>query len=182
MLRRRRTMPRRSHRALAAAAALCFALILGGCGSGRNGGYIDRNEPYEPDTPAPAPHEGVFVSEHGTMTFNGDGKTVLLDFDDDLAGRLGLPAGTQTASYVFRSGNLPPHGYVDIRYDAAMTFWLQVGEGDASVTAKIDVGRYEDGHFYTGVNCVTADRITFFVDKTADSGDWEPVDFQKLRK
>ncbi len=32
--------------------------------------------PYEPDTPAPPPHEGVFTSEHGTMTISGDGEAV----------------------------------------------------------------------------------------------------------
>ena len=137
------------------------------------------NIPYEPDTPAPAPHEGTFVSPHGTMEFNGDGETVLLDFDGDLAQRLGLPTGEQAASYAFRSGNLPPHGYVDIRYDAAMTFWLTVGEGDDAVTVMVNAGKYEDGHFYTGTNCITADRITLFVDRTDGDGDWEPVDFVK---
>ena len=156
--------------------ALLFAGLLlcaYGCGLRDNG-----NRPYEPDTPAPSPHDGVFVSDHGTMTFNGDGKTVLLDFDEDLAGRLGLPAGEQTAAYEFRSGDLPPHGYVPVRYDAAMTFWLTLGEGNGALTVKIEAGKYEDGHFYTGTNCIEADRITFFVDKSDGSGR-EPIDFRK---
>ena len=177
----RRKRPRCLWRAIVTA-ALCTGLVFGACGCSakpHGSGRTDMNYPYEPDTPAPAPHEGVFVSDHGTMTFNGDGVSVLLDFDEDLARRLGLPAGDQTAAYEFRSGNLPPHGYVDVRYDAAMTFWLTVGRGDAAVTVMIDVGQYKDGHFYTGTNCVTSDRITFFVEKTDGSGDWEPVDFLK---
>ena len=34
------------------------------------GSQLD-NYPYEPDTPAPDPHNGVFVSDHGKMIFNG---------------------------------------------------------------------------------------------------------------
>ena len=134
------------------------------------------NYPYEPDTPAPAPHDGTFASEHGTMTFNGDGRTVRIDFDEYLANGLGLPAGEQDATYEFTSGYLPPHGYVSIRYDAAMEFWLTVGEGDEAETVMVEVGKYEDGHFYSGTDCVTADRITFFVD-TEDGR--EAVDFLK---
>ena len=158
--------------------ALCAALAVFACGCG--GGRGDNgNMPYEPDTPAPPPHEGVFVSDCGTMTFRGDGEHVTINFDESLASRLGLPAGEQAATYEFRSGNLPPHGYVDVRYDVAMTFWLTVGEGDDAVTVMVDAGKYEDGHFYTGTNCITADRITLFVEKTPDSHDWEPIDFLK---
>ena len=97
----------------------------------------------------------------------------------DLAQRLGLPAGEQTASYEFRSGDLPPHGYVPVRYDAAMTFWLTVGPADGGTTVKIDIGTYEDGRFYTGTNCTTADRITFFVSGSDAGEDPEPIDFIK---
>ena len=161
------------------AAALCLVLALLVCACGTGGRGDGGNMPYEPDTPAPSPHIGLFVSEHGTMSFNGDGKTVTIDFDEDLAQRLGLPAGVQEAAYEFRSGNLPPHGYVPTRYDVAMTFFLTVGEGEDAVTAMTDVGQYADGHFYSGTNCTTADRITFFVDKADGTGDWEPVDFLK---
>ena len=137
----------------------------------------DFNYPYEPDTPAPAPHEGTFVSDYGTMTFNGDGESVTIDFNEDLAQRLGLPAGEQEATYVFLTGDLPPHGYIDIRYDVAMNFELTVGKGDDAVSVMVDIGQYEDGHFYTGTDCTTAERITFFVDDA--NGDWEPIDFLK---
>ena len=171
-----RKSPRRFLRILTLA-ALCAGLMLVTCGCG--GTRDNGNYPYEPDTPAPAPHEGTFVSEHGTMRFNGDGESVVIDFDEDLARCLGLPAGEQAASYAFCSGNLPPHGYVEIRYDVAMTLRLTVGEGDSAVSVLVDVGKYEDGHFYTGTNCTTADRITFFVDQPDGNGDRVPVDFLK---
>ena len=160
-----------------ALALLCVGLSAAACGCGH--GSIDKNAPYEPNTPAPAPHAGLFVSDHGTMTFSGDGETVELDFDEDLAQRLGLPAGEQTASYEFWSGDLPPHGYGPVRYDAAMTFWLTVGPADGGTTVKIDIGTYEDGRFYTGTNCTTADRITFFVSGTDAGEDPEPIEFRK---
>ena len=159
----------------AVSALLLTGLLLCACGCGRlpDGG----NRPYEPDTPEPSPHSGVFISEHGSMTFNGDGKTVRLDFDEDLAGRLGLPAGKQEAVYEFRSGNLPPHGYIPVRYDTAMTFWITLGDGGDALTVMVEVGEYKDGKYYTGTNCTEADRITFFTDKP--EGGREPVDFRK---
>ena len=64
-------------------------------------------------------HDGVFVSDHGTMTFNGDGKTVKVDIDDELAQLMGLSTGSFEGTYVFLSGYLPPVGSVDVRYDVA---------------------------------------------------------------
>ena len=115
------------------------------------------NYPYEPDTPVPDPHTGLFVSEHGTMEFNGDGESILTDFDEELAELTGLPSGKQEGTYVFLSGNLPPHGSFDVRYDIAHEMNITIG--DISVT--IDAGiASEDGKTGTvGVNMVTPDRI-----------------------
>lgn len=63
--------------------------------------------------------------------------------------------------------------------DAATTFRLAVGEGDGAVTVMVNAGKYEDGHFCTGTNCITADRITLFVGRTEGGGNREPVDFVK---
>ena len=136
------------------------------------------NPPYEPDTSPPPPLKGVFSSSGGTMTFNGDERTVALDLEPGFAARTGLPEGHSEGTYVFIQ-DLPPHGHVPVRYDAAMVLRLTVGEGGAAPSVMIDVGRYEDGQFYAGVGCVTADRITFFVGKTSDSGDREPIEFLK---
>ena len=158
-------------------AAALLVLPLTGCGNG--GGPLEhKNMPYEPDTPAPVPHEGVFVSEHGTMTFSGDGESVIIDFDGALAECLGLPEGEQEAKYVFLSGVLPPHGNVPVRYDVAHMIRIVAGDGDENRSADINIGRYSDGSFSTGTGCTTSDRITFFMD-WKDDGDWEAVDFLK---
>lgn len=155
----------------AVAAAMTFGLA--GCG-GDNGNY-----PYEPDTPAPAAHDGTFVSDHGTMVFNGDGNSVVINFDDELAKLAGVETGDQSASYYFASGDLPPHGHVPVRYDTAMEFFLTTGEGEEANTVMIDVGKYEDGHAYTGTNCTTEDRITFLL--RDESHSVVPVDFLKAK-
>ena len=118
--------------------------------------FLD-NYPYEPDTPAPDPHDGTFVSEHGTMVFNGDGESVTIVFDSKLSELTGLPQGETEATYVFLSGDLPPHGSIDVRYDIAHE--LQINAGDTSVV--IDLGdAAEDGSTATvGVGTVTEERI-----------------------
>ena len=127
-------------------------------------GSKPENYPYEPDTPAPAPHDGVFASEHGTMTFNGDGESVVIDFDADLAGLTGLPEGAQEGTYVFLSGELPPNGSFPVRYDIAHELKITVGER----SAVIDMGiASEDGTAgQKGVGVVTPERIPmlFFED------------------
>ena len=84
-------------------AALLAALL---CGCVQRPGL--DNYPYEPDTPAPDPLNGVFVSEGGSMRFNGDGSTVVLDLEEDFAARTGLPAGYSEGTYDFIQA-LPPH-------------------------------------------------------------------------
>lgn len=141
-----------------AAALLLFAVLLAGCGSG--GGGTTANMPYEPDTPAPAPHDGVFVSDRGTMEFNGDGSTVIIDFDSELSQLLGLPEGKQEATYVFLSGDLPPVGSVDVRYDVAHE--LRLSTEDTSVVVDMALVA-EDGKTVTlGVNTVTPERIPMY--------------------
>ncbi len=134
---------------------VCAAWILcTGCGIGNpNPG----NMPYEPDTPAPAAHDGVFVSEHGSMRFSGDGTGVELDFDAELARLTGLPEGTQTGSYVFLSGDLPPHGSMPVRYDTAHE--LQIDAGEASAVIELGIAAEDGRSAQAGVNTVTPDRI-----------------------
>ena len=69
----------------------------------------------------------------------------------------GLSEGKQTGSYVFLSGDLPPHGSMPVRYDTAHE--LQINVGDQS--AVIDMGiAAEDGKTaQSGVNTVTPVRI-----------------------
>ncbi|MBP0970495.1 MAG: hypothetical protein J5753_00510 [Oscillospiraceae bacterium] len=129
-------------------------LLLGGCGIL---GSEPDNMPYEPDTPAPAAHDGVFTSEHGSMRFNGDGTSLETDFDAELAALTGLPEGAQTGSYVFLSGDLPPHGSMPVRYDTAHEMQINVNE----ISVVIDMGiASEDGKTaQVGVDIVTPERI-----------------------
>ena len=83
------------------------------------------NEPPPNDgTPEPAAHDGVFTSEYGTMTFNGDGESITFDFMPELQEATGLPGSEQSGSYVF----LFQHG--QWRYDKAER--LRITASDAS--------------------------------------------------
>lgn len=129
-------------------------LLLGSCsGFGSN----PDNMPYESETPAPAAHDGLFVSEHGSMRFNGDGTSVETDFDAVLAALTGLPDGTQTGSYVFLSGDLPPHGSMPVRYDTAHE--LQITVGDRSAVVDMGIASEDGKTAQVGVDIVTPERI-----------------------
>ncbi len=138
---------------LAILAAIVF--ICSSCKWPRDGG----NMPYEPDTPAPDPHVGTFVSEHGTMLFNGDGESVVISFDEELSELTGLPSGEQEGSYVFLSGDLPPHGSIDVRYDVAHE--LQLTAGDTTVVVDVGMASEDRKTGTVGVDMVTPERIPF---------------------
>ena len=73
---------------------LCLCMIsFTACGS--------DDSPPSNSTPAPAPQNGVFANEHGTMTFNGDGRTVTIEGDATLEKLMGLSGDKQHLSYVF---------------------------------------------------------------------------------
>ena len=140
-------------RVLALILILSCAGILTSC-SGNGSG---DNYPYEPDTPAPDPHEGMFVSAHGSMAFNGDGESVTINFDEELADLLGLPSGEQSGKYVFLSGELPPHGSVPVRYDVAHELRLTIG--DQSVMVGMGLAAADGSTAQVGVGVVTPERI-----------------------
>jgi len=124
--------------ALAAAALLIVVFVCTGCAR-------SDNRPYEPDTPAPDPHDGVFSSGASRMTFNGDGSSVVLELDTGFAERTGLPAGRSEGTYTFIE-DLPPHGHVSVRYDTARDLDICIGAGDERVMVTLDLGyAAEDG-------------------------------------
>ena len=98
--------------------ALAISLLRRLCACG------GRDQPPDPGTPEPPAHDGVFTSEYGTMTFNGDGESVIFDFAPELTEATGLPDGEQSGSYVF----LFQHG--QWRYDKAERF--RITASDAS--------------------------------------------------
>lgn len=153
---------------------LLFAalFLLTGCSRPVSG---PDNYPYEPDAPAPAAHVGTFISSHGTMKYNGEGESVAIDFDRELAELTGLPEGPWEGTYAFLSGDLPPHGSVPVRYDIAHEMRITVG----GQSAVIDLGlASEDGRTgQVGVNMVTPERIPMLF-----SGDsFFTVEFRKVK-
>ncbi len=116
-----------------------------------------ENKPYEPDSPAPDPHTGVFSCEYGRMEFNGDGKTVICDFTEELARLTGLPQGKTEGTYVFLSGNLPPHGSVDVRYDVAHELKLTLN--GSSTVVELGIASSDGKTATVGVGMVTDKRI-----------------------
>ena len=79
-------------------------------------------QPPPADSPEPPAHSGKFVSEYGSMTFNGDGESVTIDFLPELAEATGLPTGAANGQYVFTF----QQGMY--RYDKADGFELIIGE------------------------------------------------------
>ena len=79
-------------------------------------------QPPHADSPEPPAHSGKFVSEYGSMTFNGDGESVIIDFQQELADATGMPAGAAEGQYVFTF----QQGMY--RYDKADSFKLTIGE------------------------------------------------------
>lgn len=132
---------------------LC-ALLFCGCSL-----FIAKpdNKPYEPDTPAPSPHDGSFVSEHGTMRFYGDGEKISFCFDEYLAKLCGLPEGEQEGTYVFLSGDLPPHGSIPVRYDTAHE--LRITSGEVSVVISLGFASENGKTASSYLGMVTPERI-----------------------
>ena len=93
---------------------LCILLFAAACGA--------KDTPPDSSLPEPDPHNGVFASEYGTMTFNGDGESITFDFTPELQEATGLPGGEQSGSYAF----LFQHG--QWRYDKAERFRIAVSD------------------------------------------------------
>ena len=112
----------RSVSALAVIAALL--LCLSACAKSNDG-------PPDPGTPEPAPLDGTFVCELGTLVFNGDGKSVTVDFSGEMEEI--IPDGEMT--YYFKWDN-----FGLCRYDVASVFQLSGGEKnyEFAVTAASD--------------------------------------------
>ena len=124
-------------------------------------GCVHENKPYDPGTPEPAAHDGLFTSEHGSLRFHGDGKTVTIDFDEYLARLTGLPAGEAEGSYVFLSGDLPPHGSVEVRYDTA--YELKLSAGETSVVIELGEPTQDGKSWQSSLGMVTPEKIPLAV-------------------
>ena len=100
---------------------LCLALLsfslFAGCGGDR---------PPTADAPEPPAHNGVFRSDVGTLTFNGDGESITVCFEDGFAAEAGLPGGKCEGTYTFK---FQQKAY---RYDKAEYFNIYIGEQEFS--------------------------------------------------
>jgi len=134
-----------------------------------------ENKPFDPGTPEPAPHEGVFVADHGTMIFNGDGKYVAINFDEELAELIGLPSDSQLATYRFLSGDLPPHGSVNVRYDVAKE--LELTADGTTVVIQLGIAAEDGQTAQITVGTVTEDTIPLLF---TDGQKWFNVIFYKF--
>ncbi len=121
------------------------------------------NYPLEPDGPAPDPHDGVYVSEYGSLIFNGDNESITVQIGKELTQLFELEEGEYEGSYVFLSGNLPPHGSFPIRYDAAHELQIDLDNNGTQYSKVFDIGvASEDGKSGTvGLNTVSPERIPF---------------------
>ena len=87
----------------------------------------------DPGTPEPPAYLGTFTdSSFGSLTFDGDGKSVTMTLAPTVADALGLPAGQSDGEYAFTFGNLG-----QCRYDVADQFCLTVGGVTAEMTNVI---------------------------------------------
>lgn len=84
-------------------------------------------QPPKEDTPSPPAHSGTFVSEYGTLEFDGDGESVKVSITPELAEAAGLPESEFEGKYAFTfHHNL-------WRYDQAERFCLTCND----VTAEL---------------------------------------------
>lgn len=95
------------------------------------------NLPPDPGTPEPVPHNGVFVHDADTLVFNGDGKTLVWHFSQDIPE---IGASGQ-GEYVFLFG----HG--KCRYDAAETFRIIATQNQNKSHSFALIGKAGDTKF-----------------------------------
>ena len=69
----------------------------------------------------------------------------------------GLPQGKTEGNYVFLSGNLPPHGSVDVRYDVAHELKLTLN--GTSIVVELGIASSDGKTATVGVGMVTEKRI-----------------------
>lgn len=101
-------------RAAALLLILLLAFTLAACGG--------KDRPPDDGTPAPPALNGVFKGKQGSLTFSGDGRSIVLDLSGELAEASGLPEGESRGTFVFLFRN------EEWRYDKAESFRVMIGD------------------------------------------------------
>ncbi len=107
------------------------------------------------------PHDGIYVSEYGSLTFNGDGESIELDIGEELAAVSGMNAGYAAGTYYFLIDS--PRALYD--YDRARIFLIHI---DGEV--------YE---FIMPVGATDENRIVLIADGLGEDG---TVAFEREQK
>ncbi|MBQ7715413.1 MAG: hypothetical protein IJT70_06055 [Clostridia bacterium] len=110
--------------------------------------------PPKEDTPEPSALDGVFVCGDSTFTFNGDGKSIVISIDNELAEQTGLPEGEHDGEYVFLLYN------GSYRCDKAEDFRIVIGDAEY--------------RFFNAIGTTDSDTVAF---RIPDSGTY--VNFEK---
>lgn len=105
--------------------------------------------PPKDEGPLPSAHDGTYVSDYGSLRFNGDGESIELEVSDELAQAIGLPRGKISGSYAFLIDN--PKGLY--RYDRASIFRLYIQDTAYELRMPVGVTTEEQIVFYAeGLN------------------------------
>ncbi len=117
-----------------------------------------KNGPPGDDAPWPENLDGEFTSEYGSMSFNGDGDSIVVDFSEELAKVLNFQTGKCEGTYVFL------FDHKEWRYDKADTFAITINDNTSYLT-----------NVFTQTN---EDRIVVCLPEFINN---EPITFERVR-
>lgn len=101
-----------SHRIKIAVVIVFLLLFVSGC-------QKSNDMPPDIEGPDPKPHNGVFVSKNAIFTFDGNKKTIFVEFDEEYIEALNNPPNNTYYSYVFTW-----YDFGEYRYDGATNLKL----------------------------------------------------------
>lgn len=105
---------------------LILLLSISGCKKSNDG-------PPDGEGPEPEPHKGVFISQNAVFTFDGNGKVVFVEFDEEYLKALDNPPNDTYYSYVFTW-----YDFGECRYDVATNLKLYHEESSTSLDFLIE--------------------------------------------
>lgn len=140
----------RKCRFISVIAIIATVLMMMSCGY--------KNGPPGDDAPWPENLDGEFTSEYGSMSFNGDGNSIVVDFSEELAKALNFQTGKCEGTYVFL------FDHKEWRYDKADTFAITINDNISYLT-----------NVFTQTN---EDRIVVCLPEFINN---EPITFERVR-